>query len=145
MATTQDISTGRSLNDRLAITRGVMNMFENWGLHSEEMMALLDLEEKARHFTQYRYNKPLPDTPDIMRRVEYLVRIDDALRTTYPSNPSMGKRWLRQRSHKFNKQSPLSMMIGDGEQGMIYVLSRLDCTFAWDQSGSTPSSKSFEC
>ncbi|MES9969730.1 MAG: DUF2384 domain-containing protein [Candidatus Thiodiazotropha sp.] len=140
MTAAEENNLSRSLTDRLAITRGVMNMFEGWGLHTDEIMALLDMQGKARHFAQYRYNKPLPDSPDLMRRVEYLVRIDDALRTTYPTNPGMGKRWLRQRSHKFNTNSPLSMMIGDGEQGMIYVLSRLDCTFAWDQSGSTPSS-----
>ncbi|MES9993057.1 MAG: DUF2384 domain-containing protein [Candidatus Thiodiazotropha sp.] len=138
MMTTDNSTAGQTLNDRLAITRGVMNMFESWGLRGEEIMALLDMQGKKRHLSQYRYNKPLPDNPDIMRRVDYLVRIDDALRTTYPTNPSMGKRWLRQRNHKFNKHSPLSMMIGDGEQGMIYVLSRLDCTFAWDQSGSKP-------
>lgn len=138
MTAAEDTSVGRSLSDRLAITRDVMNMFEGWGLHAEEIMALLDMQGKARHFTQYRYNKPLPDSPDLMRRVEYLVRIDDALRTTYPTNPGIGKRWLRHRNHKFNTNSPLSMMIGEGEQGMIYVLSRLDCTFAWDQSGSKP-------
>ena len=138
MTAINDSTASRSLNDRLAITRGVMNMFEAWGLGSEEIMALLDMQGKARHIAQYRYNKPLPDSPDIMRRVKYLVRIDDALRTSYPSNPGIGKRWLRQRSHKFNRHSPLSMMLGDGEQGMIYVLSRLDCSFAWEQSGSTP-------
>ncbi|MCU7805887.1 MAG: MbcA/ParS/Xre antitoxin family protein [Candidatus Thiodiazotropha sp. (ex Lucinoma borealis)] len=138
MTESNDNSVTSPINDRLDITRGVMSMLDSWGLHSDEMMALLDMPGKARHFAQYRYNKPLPDTPDIMKRVEYLIRIDDALRTSYPTNPSMGKRWLRQRSHKFNKHSPLSMMMGDGEQGMIYVLSRLDCTFAWDQSGSKP-------
>jgi len=125
-----------SLNERLAITRGTMNLFESWGLRTEEMMALLNLEGKARHFAQYRYSTPFPDEPGLMKRIEYLIRIDDALRTTYPTNPSMGKRWLRQRNHKFNSHSPLSMMMGDGERGLIYVLSRLDCTFAWDQSGS---------
>ncbi|MCU7838603.1 MAG: MbcA/ParS/Xre antitoxin family protein [Candidatus Thiodiazotropha sp. (ex Lucinoma annulata)] len=138
MTESNDNSVTSPINDRLDITRGVMSMLDSWGLHSDEMMALLDMPGKARHFAQYRYNKPLPDSPDIMKRVEYLIRIDDALRTSYPTNPSMGKRWLRQRSHKFNKHSPLSMMMGDGEQGMIYVLSRLDCTFAWDQSGSKP-------
>jgi hypothetical protein len=127
-----------SQSDRLAITRGTMNLFESWGLRTEEMMALLNLGGKARHFTQYRYNKPFPDEPGLMRRIEYLVRIDEALRTTYPTNPSMGKRWLRQRNHKFNRHTPLAMMMDDGERGLIYVLSRLDCTFAWDQSGSTP-------
>ncbi|MCM8855191.1 MAG: MbcA/ParS/Xre antitoxin family protein [Candidatus Thiodiazotropha sp.] len=138
MTESNDNGVTSPINDRLDITRGVMSMLDSWGLHSDEMMALLDMPGKARHFAQYRYNKPLPDSPDIMKRVEYLIRIDDALRTSYPTNPSMGKRWLRQRSHKFNKHSPLSMMMGDGEQGMIYVLSRLDCTFAWDQSGSKP-------
>ena len=138
MSENNQSTTDHSVSDRLAITRGTMNLFESWGLRTEEMMALLDMDDKARHFAQYRYSKPFPDEPGLMRRIEYLVRIDDALRTTYPTNPTMGKRWLRQRSHKFNKRSPLSMMIDDGERGLIYVLSRLDCTFAWDQSGSKP-------
>jgi hypothetical protein len=138
---TENIQDGAStsINDRLAVTRGVMNLFDSWGLHTDEMMSLLDIDGKARHMAQYRYNRPLPDDPLIMKRIDYLVRINDALRTTYPTNPGMGKRWLRQRSHLFNQRSPLSMMMGDGEQGMIYVLCRLDCTFAWDQSGSKPS------
>jgi hypothetical protein len=136
MSETQTSSNDHSMTDRLAITQGTMNLFESWGLHTEEMMALLNLQGKARHFAQYRYNKPFPDEPGLMRRIEYLVRIDEALRTTYPTNPTMGKRWLRQRNHKFNRLSPLAMMLGDGERGLVYVLSRLDCTFAWDQSGS---------
>ncbi|MES9860492.1 MAG: antitoxin Xre/MbcA/ParS toxin-binding domain-containing protein [Candidatus Thiodiazotropha sp. LLP2] len=131
-------TTTRSADDQMAITRGVMNLFDSWGLRSEEMLSLLDINGKPRHITQYRHNTALPDSPVVMKRVEYLVRINDALRTTYPTNPSMGKRWLRQRNHLFNKRSPLSMMLGEGEQGMVYVLSRLDCTFAWEQSGSTP-------
>jgi hypothetical protein len=139
MSETTQQSRTVSMDDRLAITRGVMNLFDNWGLHSEEMMSLLDINGKARHMARFRHNTAFPDSPDMIKRIEYLVRINDALRTTYPTNPSMGKRWLRQRNHLFNQRTPLSMMIGDGEQGMVYVLSRLDCTFAWDQSGSTPS------
>ncbi|MES9941097.1 MAG: antitoxin Xre/MbcA/ParS toxin-binding domain-containing protein [Candidatus Thiodiazotropha sp. 6PLUC2] len=131
-------TTVRSAGEQMAITRGVMDLLDSWGLHSEEMMSLLQINGKPRHITRYRHNKALPDSPEVMRRIEYLVRINDALRTTYPTNSSMGKRWLRQRNHLFNKRSPLSMMMGDGEQGMVYVLSRLDCTFAWEQSGSTP-------
>jgi hypothetical protein len=138
MSETVQESGAGSLDNRLAITRGVMHLFDSWGLHSEEMMSLLDINGKPRHMTQYRHNKALPDSPKVMKRIEYLVRINDALRTTYPTNPSMGKHWLRQRNHLFNKRTPLSMMMGEGEQGMVYVLSRLDCTFAWDQSGSTP-------
>jgi hypothetical protein len=135
--TTRDSSMGNR-EERLAITRGVMNLLESWGLQSEEMRTLLDLPGKARHMAQYRYDKVLPDSPEVRKRVEYLVRINEALRTTYPTNPGMGKRWLRRRSRMFNQASPLSMMIGEGEQGMVYVLCRLDCTYAWDQSGSLP-------
>ena len=138
MSETESTSSDQSMSDRLAITRGTMNLFESWGLQTEEMMALLNLQGKARHFARYRYNTPFPDEPGLMRRIEYLVRIDEALRTTYPTNPTMGKRWLRQRNHKFNRHSPLAMMMDDGERGLAYVLSRLDCTYAWEQSGSTP-------
>jgi hypothetical protein len=138
MVANQEINVSRTLDDRLSLTRNAMDMFDSWGLRADEIMALLDLPGKTRHFAQYRFNKPFPDNPEIMRRVEYLVHIDDALRTTYPTSPGMGKRWLRQRNHKFNRHSPLSMMIGEGEQGMVYVLCRLDCTFAWDLSGSRP-------
>jgi hypothetical protein len=48
----------------------------------------------------------------------------------------MGKRWLRQASSKFQRRTPLSMMIGEGEKGLVNVLCHLDCTFAWDMSGS---------
>jgi hypothetical protein len=125
-----------SMEDRLAITRGVMNLFDNWGLRAEESMALLNMEGKPRHFVQYRHDKPLPDDPQLMKRVEYLIKIDAALRTTYPTNPAMGKRWLRQASKKLQKRTPLSLMIGEGEKGLVNVLCQLDCSYAWDLSGS---------
>jgi len=125
-----------SLEDRLAITRGVMNLFDSWGLRAEESMALLNLDGKPRQLVQYRHDKPFPEDPQLMKRVEYLIKIDAALRTTYPTNPNMGKRWLRQSSSKFQKRTPLATMIGEGEKGLVNVLCHLDCTFAWDMSGS---------
>ena len=125
-----------SMEKRLAITQGVMNLFDDWGLRAEEGMALLNMQGKPRHFAQYRHDKPFPQEPELMKRIEYLIRINDALRTTYPTNPSMGKRWLRQASPKFQKRTPLALMIGDGESGLVNVLCHLDCTFAWDLTGS---------
>lgn len=138
MSETEHDMSHLSVEDRLAITRGVMNLFDSWGLKNEESMALLDMQGKARHFVQYRHNKPLPDDPQLMKRVEYLIRIDAALRTTYPTNPNMGKLWLRKASSKFHRRSPLATMIGEGEKGLVNVLCHLDCTFAWDMSGSKP-------
>ena len=110
---TESNQTGKSLSleDRLAITRGVMNLFDTWGLGAEESMALLNLEGKPRQMVQYRHDKPFPEDPQLMKRVEYLIKIDAALRTTYPTNPSMGKRWLRQTSNKFQQRTPLALMM----------------------------------
>ncbi len=138
MNETEQTKNNISLEDRLAITRGVMNLFDNWGLRAEESMALLNMDGKARHFVQYRHDKPFPDDPQLMKRVEYLIKIDAALRTTYPTNSAMGKRWLRQASKKLRSRTPLSLMIGEGEKGLVNVLCQLDCTFAWDLSGSKP-------
>ncbi len=139
MSESKRSGTSLSVEDRLAITQGVMNLFDSWGLRNEESMALLNMQGKARHFSQYRQNTPLPDDPQLMKRVEYLIKIDAALHTTYPTNPNMGKLWLRKASPKFQKRTPLALMIAEGEPGLVNVLCHLDCTFAWDMSGSKAS------
>ncbi|MGD8931261.1 MAG: hypothetical protein PVI52_01735, partial [Chromatiales bacterium] len=62
-----------SLEDRLAITRGVMNLFDSWGLRAEESMALLNMEGKPRQLVQYRHDKPFPEDPQLLKRIEYLI------------------------------------------------------------------------
>ncbi|RDH87871.1 MAG: DUF2384 domain-containing protein [endosymbiont of Escarpia spicata] len=136
MNETAQESGNLSLDDRLEMTRGVLNMLKNWGLRAEEMMALLDLEGKPRHMARYMSDQPLPNNPGLTKRVEHLIRIIDALRTTYPLNPDMGRRWMRQRNTKLQRRSPLAVMIEGGERGLVNVLCHLDCTYAWDMSGS---------
>lgn len=121
------------------ITRAVMNLFDHWGLQTVEMQTLLCLPDKvrARSFQKFRDGKDvLPDDPNVLRRSEYLLRIADALRTTYPKNPEMSGRWLRQPHRRFGRRTPLSILMDDGETGLIAVLSELDCTFSWDLTGS---------
>jgi hypothetical protein len=48
----------------------------------------------------------------------------------------MSGRWVRQGHRRFGRRSPLSMILRDGESGLIAVLSELDCTFSWDLTGS---------
>lgn len=123
------------------ITRAVINLMDSWGLETREMQAILSLPDsvRARAFNKYREGDAvLPDEPEVLRRAQYLIRIADALRTTYPLNPRMGERWIRQRHRRFGKRTPLSIILDDGEGGMIAVLSELDCTFSWDLTGSKP-------
>lgn len=123
------------------ITRAVMNLMDSWRLETREMQSLLAMPAtiRARTFNKFREGgATFPDEPEVLRRAQYLIRIADALRTTYPRNPRMGERWIRQRHRRFGSRTPLAMILDDGEAGMIAVLSELDCTFSWDLTGSRP-------
>lgn len=121
------------------LTRAVMNLLDSWRLETKEMQAILCMPEdvRSRTFIKFREGqKPFPQDPDVLRRSQYLLRIADALRTTYPRNPEMSGRWIRQGHRRFGKRTPLSMILNGGESGLIAVLSELDCTFSWDLTGS---------
>ncbi len=127
-----------ALND---ITQAVMGLLDSWQLDSREIQGVLCLPDniRARALNKYREGTDvLPDDPAVLRRASYLLRISDALRTTYPLNPRMASRWVRQGHRRFGRRSPLSIILRDGESGMIAVLSELDCTFSWDLTGSQP-------
>lgn len=123
------------------ITRTVMAIFDAWELETPEMQAMLALPEnvRARAFNKFREGTAsFPAEADVLRRAQYIIRIGDALRTTYPRNPRMGERWIRQRHRRFGGRTPLAVILGGGERGMITVLSEVDCTFSWDLTGSKP-------
>ena len=124
-------------DDRLMMTKATMSVLDSWNLGTEQMQRLLGLSEKvrARSFQKFRSHEPFPDQADIQRRADYVLRIAGALRTTYPTNPSMGSRWLRQRHRRFDN-TPLAVLMEGGENGLVAVLAELDCTFCWDLSGS---------
>lgn len=121
------------------ITRAVMALLDSWELDSKEIQEILCLPAnvRARALNKFREGADVfPDDPITLRRASYLLRISDALRTTYPLNPRMSGRWVRQGHRRFGRRSPLSIILRDGESGMIAVLSELDCTFSWDLTGS---------
>ena len=124
--------------ERVALTQGVMRMLDHWGLSAAEVIKILALPEgvRARHVARYRNGTPFPDEPQVLKRIEYLIRIADALRTYFPRNPEMRGVWMRRGNRKFGRKAPLALMVEGGESGLIRVLSHLDCTFAWDCTGS---------
>ena len=122
------------------ITRLVMQLLDSWKLETAQMQALLCMpkEVRSRAFHKFREGTmTFPEDPNVLRRSQYLLRISDALRTTYPRNPEMAGRWIRQGHRRFGKRTPLTIMLDSGESGLIAVLSELDCTFSWDLTGST--------
>ncbi len=127
------------------ISRAVVNLLESWSLNTQDMQNMLCLPEnyRARKFNKLREGSEiLPDDEKVLRRAGYLLRISDALRTTYPCNPEMAGRWIRMRHRRFRQKTPLDMILNEGETGLIAVLSELDCTFSWDLTGSvTPKTR----
>lgn len=127
-----------SEEDRMDLTRAILDLLDGWDLSTSEMIGILDMpgSVKSRNFARFRDDEPFPSDPQVMKRISYLLRISDALRTTYPTNPHMRNRWMKQSHRRFRNRAPLNMIIQGGESGLVSVLCELDCTFAWDLTGS---------
>ena len=128
-----------SRDDRMVLTKATMSILDSWHLGTDQMRVLLGLPEgvRARSFQKFRSHEPFPDQAGVQRRADYVLRIAGALRTTYPTNPTMGGRWLRQR-HRRLGSTPLALLMEGEESGLVAVLAELDSTFCWDLSGSKP-------
>ena len=122
-----------SAEERAALTRGVMNILDQWGLNAAQTVAVLDLPEKTptRMLRRYRDNTPFPDTEEVNERISHILGIADALRTSWPHNPAMGMLWMKQRNKRFQSRAPIQHIVVDGLPGIIDVRSHLDCTYSW--------------
>ncbi len=131
------METVEQTSDLTQLTQATMAVLDSWALETPQVMALLALPRtvRARHVPGFRQTRSFPDEPQVRRHAQYILRIADALRTTFPANPAMAGHWIRQGHRRFGQQTPLSVML-QGEEGLVSVLAQLDCTFHWDQSGS---------
>ena len=122
-----------SHEDSIALTRSIMSILDSWGLYGESLIAVLDLPDGTpkRALRKYRENTPFPDSKNVYNRLEHIIGIADALRTTYPHNPPMGILWLQQRNKQFQNRIPLQIIIDDGIDGLMEVRAHLDCTYDW--------------
>jgi len=122
-----------SNEDKTDLTRAIMNILDGWGMSSAELVAVLDLPAKTptRMLRRYRENTPFPDTPEVMQRLEHIVGIADALRTTYPHNPTMGGLWMKRKNSRFKDLAPIQLINKEGLSGILKVRTHLDCSFDW--------------
>ncbi len=72
--------------DRVALTRAIVGLLDGWGVSAADQVELLALPEGIRPgaIRQFRQGKPFPDDARVMERIEHLIGIADALRTSYP-------------------------------------------------------------
>lgn len=116
---------------RASLSRIVMRILDDWEIKDDDKIKVLNLPEdtKPRILNRYRNNTALPDTSN--ERIEQLIAISEALRTTYPHNYRMSMHWLNTPHRRFNQQTPLNMILENGLNGMITVRADLDCAYAW--------------
>jgi len=120
-------------DEKIALAAMVMSVLDGWGVPANQQIVLLDLPEdtKNRSLRKYRENTPLPDSVETQKRIEHILGISSALRTTYPTNSQMGSIWLKQLHRRLGQRTPIQIMIEDGVDGLISIRAHLDCTFAW--------------
>ena len=125
------------LDKRVQLTNHVMSVLDDWGISGLQKIALIGLPEmRARKLDRYRNDEAFPDNDVINQHIEHLIGIADALRTSYPRNTNMYSIWLHKPHRRFANEKPIEIMISKGLSGIIQVRSVLDCSFAWDYSGS---------
>ena len=121
---------------RVELARLIMILLDNWGLSNSDKIKILDFPDSARvrSMRQYYNGKPLPNEPSILKRVEHIIGIADALRTSYPLNDHMPAFWLNKNNRLFKDRTPLNCMVEDGMDGIVAVRIHLDCAYDWEIS-----------
>ena len=118
-----------------------MGILIGWGTSSAEQLRLLDMPEdiRSRSMVRYTQDTPLPADPRVGARIEHILGIADALRTTFPLNEKMGGFWLNRPNKRFANRKPLNIMLDDGLPGVLSIRMHLDCAYDWhvDETSST--------
>ena len=124
-----------STDDLKTLTQGVMRYLDGWNLSAEQMLAILGLTEvaKKRHIQSYRMGeKAFPESSDLMIRVDHIIGIADALRTTFPFSEKMRLQWLRKPHRRFKKNTPLAVIMSDDTaNGLMKVRIEVDCSYGY--------------
>ncbi|HEY9051457.1 MAG TPA: DUF2384 domain-containing protein [Gammaproteobacteria bacterium] len=130
---------GLDVERQIMMTQTIMQSLNSWGLSAEQQISVLDLpgDTRTRKLRAYHEDTPFPEDPKVEYRIIRLLGIIDALRTSYPKNPMMADIWMKTPNKRFMNRSPIQTMVEDGGNGVTAVLAELDCTYAWDLSGSS--------
>lgn len=125
-------------DERVALARVIVEMLDRWGVEADAQVTLLGLppDTKPRALRRYYENTPLPNDPGVNERIDHLLGIADALRTSNPCNATADMIWLNQVNYRFDNRTPLDAMIEDGLAGLLAVRTHLDCAYDWHLSGS---------
>ncbi|WP_455202121.1 hypothetical protein [Kaarinaea lacus] len=127
-----------SREQKVELTQLVMTMLDEWGVSHRDKLNLLALPDhiRSRAIRRFYDDEPLPDDPKVFERIDHLLGIADALRTSYPLNGHMVSFWLNQKNQRFENLTPLAYMLQGGLENVVAVRAHLDCAWDWQRSES---------
>jgi len=130
--------TDYSKQEMLSLTQGVMSYLDGWKLSAEQSLAVLGLGDavRIRHLQSFRMgDKAFPQTDELLVRIDHIIGIADALRTTFPFSDKMRLMWLRKPHRRFKKNTPLAViMADDSPNGLLKVRMEVDCAYGYSIS-----------
>jgi len=113
--------------DRGALARMVMALFDHWKLSTEDQAALLGLAASNRAaLARYRKGEPIGTSRDQYERVGHLLGIHKNLRLLFPRNRDLAYRWMSTRNKAFENLTPVEVVKEWGFAGLLMVRAYLD-------------------
>lgn len=115
-------------------TEQALNQLADWQLSAEDVLRLLGLSEevKARHLQScLKGDRKLPASAELQARLEHIAGISEALATTFPFSAPMRLMWLRRPHRRFQRRTPLAVMLEEGIDGLQKVRMDVDCAYSY--------------
>ena len=114
-------------NDRGALAKMVLTLFDHWNLTTEDQAMLLGLASTNRAaLSRYRKGEPIGASRDQYDRVGHLLAIHKNLRLLFPKNRELAYRWISTRNKAFDNLTPVEVIKEWGFAGLLLVRSYLD-------------------
>lgn len=113
--------------DRGALARMVMRLFDHWQLSTEAQASLLGIAKSNRAaLARYRRGEPIGTNRDQSERVGHLLGIHKNLRLLFPHQPELAYRWMTTRNRAFEEHTPVEVIDTWGFAGLLMVRAYLD-------------------
>ncbi len=122
-----------SEQEKKTLTISLISILDSWDISDKDKVTLLALPNDFKTKNLYLFkngDKVFDYNQNTLNRAEILLGIYDSLGTTYPANRNYGSIWLKRPMKKFDKKTPLELMLS-GDIGIKRIWHFLDCTQSW--------------
>ena len=117
----------QTTQDRGALAKMVMALFDHWKLTTEDQASMLGLAVSNRAtLMRYRKGDAIGTSRDQYERVGHLLGIHKNLRLLFPQNRDLVYRWMSTRNKAFENLSPVEVVASHGFVGLLTVRAYLD-------------------